>query len=126
MSMSIFHDFLPMWAAGRAIQLGIDPYDPTVIASILYDTLQAEGQTLNAWPGGFMYPPWSLWIFFLFSLQATHQLRSLLARPIFCGAVMLSLSFLDRLAQIQIEHLAYFMNKSRVPEDQTRGPFGDD
>ena len=45
-----------MWAAGRAIQLGIDPYNPTIIASILYDALQAEGQTLNTWPGGFMYP----------------------------------------------------------------------
>jgi len=71
-----------MWAAGRAIRLGVNPYDPVVIASILYDALKTDGQILNSWPGGFMYPPWSLWIFFIFSLPplgVAKYLWSLLA-----------------------------------------------
>ncbi len=76
-----------MWAAGRAIRLGVDPYDPVVIASILYDALKAEGQILNTWPGGFMYPPWSLWLFFIFSLPplgVAKYLWSLLA----CSSIL--------------------------------------
>ncbi len=62
--MFLQHDFLCLWAAGRVALMGGNPYDDSrIIAELL-----AAGVPLTHHPGPFFYPPWSLWIFSVFSL----------------------------------------------------------
>jgi hypothetical protein len=62
--MLFFYDFETMWAAGRAAFAGLNPYDHQTIATVL----QAEGSVeILEWPGGFLYPPWGLWLFITIS-----------------------------------------------------------
>jgi hypothetical protein len=83
--MFLFHDFLPMWAAAKAAQGGLNPYNPADVVRML----EGAGVALNgANPGNFMYPPWTLW---LFGLQALIPLH--VAKWAWCGQSLASLGY---------------------------------
>jgi len=64
MALRFFHDFYPLWAAGRLTLEGVNPYDNQATISVL----EQAGVLLTANPGGFHYPPWTLWLFSLIAL----------------------------------------------------------
>lgn len=92
--MFLFHDFYPLWAAGRVLLEGGNPYDDQNIIR----TLISAGVDLQSYPGGFHNPPWSIWLFIpcaLMPLLWAEYLWVALQALLVTVAVMTSLRILD-------------------------------
>ena len=92
--MHLFHDFLPLWASGRLILNGQNPYDDTLITQTLVDA----GVSLSAYHGGFAYPPWTFWFF---SLLGTPSLKT--SMWLWCALSFAAVLYISRLI---LKHLS--------------------